>query len=122
MLFSIDDTRNPISYIPHEREYRVWLGRLTNAQQQAIMDELARMADHGDVHTSSWMPGHDWTGKVFQPIWEFACLKNDDAAAKCFGLMLWEAMMNCPEAWSSGRFEKNSIPIGGLTYYRIYPS
>ena len=30
--------------------------------------------------------------------------------------------MNRPEAWSFGRFEKNSIPIEGMTYYRIYPT
>ena len=122
MLFSIDDTAHPITYIPHEREYRVWLRRITDAQYQAISDKLKEMTDTGDVHTSSWMPGRDWSNTVFQPIWELACLKNDEAAAKCFGILLWEAMMNRPEAWSFGRFEKNSIPIEGMTYYRIYPT
>ena len=120
MLYSIDDPHKPIGYIPHEKEYRIWRSRLSETEFQAIVDKLNSMVDSDEVHTSSWMPGHDWTGTVFQPIWGVACLKNDEAAAKCFGLILWEAMMNRAEDWSFGRFEKNSIPIEGLTYYRIH--
>ena|SRR5438874_331696 len=119
MLCSIDNPTQPITYIPHEREYRIWRSRLTDPQYQAIVDKLNSMIGVGTVHTSSWMPGHDWSGTVFQPIWEHACLRNDEAAAKCFGLILWEVMMDHPERWSFGRFEKNNIPIEGLTYFRI---
>src|SRR5258705_5901957 len=108
MLFSIVNINRPISYVPHERSYCIWRSRLTESQRRTIEDKLTSMIDGDTVHTASWMPGRDWSGTVFQPIWEHACLKNYEAAAKCFGIMLWETMMARPESWSFGRFEKNN--------------
>jgi len=78
------------------------------------------MISGAEVHTSSWMPGSNWVGTEFQPIWEKACQKNVVSAAKCFGLILWEVMMEHPEAWSFGRYKLNEIPIEGMTYFRIH--
>jgi hypothetical protein len=92
---------------------------MSQAELKAIKAWLnARISTH-DIHTSSWIPGSDWTGTVFLPIWEKACLKNVSEAAKCFGLILWEVMMERPEAWSFGRYKLNEVPIEGMTYFRI---
>lgn len=120
MLFSVDDTQNPIQHIPHHREYRVWRSRLSETQFQRIVTKLNSMIDSDEVHTSSWMPGSNWRGTVFEPIWNIACRGNDAAAALCFGLILWEVMMLRPDEWSFGRFEKNGTPIEGMTYFRIH--
>jgi hypothetical protein len=119
MLFSVDNLHNPITRIPHERQYRIWTGRLSSKQYQSVVEKLNSMIDGDEVHTSSWMPGENWTGTAFQPIWEIACLKNDEAAAKCFGLILWEVMMERPKSWSFGRFEKDNMPIEGMTYFKV---
>ena len=75
---------------------------------------------NGDnVHTSSWMPGRDWSGTVFQPIYDRACGQDEDTAAKCFALILWEVMMKRGEAWSFGRYEKDGILIEEMTYFRV---
>lgn len=118
MLYSLDKLQE-VKTIPHEREYRKWCSRLSDAEVSAITEELNRKIDAGKIHTSSWMPGSNWLGTVFQPIWETACQKNQDAAAKCFGLMLWEVMMKRPDAWSFGRYKLNEVPIEGLTYFRV---
>ena len=118
MLYSLDRFQQ-VTAVPHEREFRVWTLRLSSAEMKAIKGELNRRVDGGEVHTSSWMPGADWTGTVFQPIWEKACLKNVEAAAKCFGLILWQVMMERPEFWSFGRYKLRDLPIEGLTYFRI---
>jgi len=120
MLFSIDNLEEPINQVPHATVYRIWRDRISKAQYEAIAHTLNSMVDGDEVHTSSWIPGSNWIGTVFQPVWETACLKNAEAAAKCFGLILWEIMMARPDDWSFGRFEKNNIPIEGLTYYRIH--
>jgi hypothetical protein len=65
------------------------------------------------------MPGSNWGGTVFQPIYEKAARRDFNASARCFGLMVWEVFMERPERWSSGRFEKNGEPIGSRTYFRI---
>lgn len=120
MLYSLDDLQHPITDVPHAREYHVWRDRLTKQQYDEIVAKLNELVDGDEVHTSSWMPGSNWSGTPFQPIWEFACAKNVDAAAKCFGLILWEVMMARSEDWSFDRFEKNNVPIEGLTYFRIH--
>lgn len=118
MLISID-TGHLINYIPHGEEYKIWKSCLTEDQFEAICAELDRRIEGGEVHTSSWIPGEDWTGTVFEPIYEAACRRNVDAATLCFGLILWEVMRRRPEKWSFGRYEKDGIPIRGLTYFRV---
>jgi hypothetical protein len=70
------------------------------------------------VDTSSWIPGADWTGTVFQPIYE-ACGEDENAAALFFGLLVWQVVMDREDCWSFGRYEKEGIPIRGMTYFRI---
>ena len=110
-------TKISIDRIPHRHEYEVWRSRLSREEFQAISNELNRRVGGNEVHTSSWIPGRDWTGTVYQPIYD-AC-QDQETAAKFFGLILWEVMMKCGEAWYFGRYEKDGIPIEGLTYFRI---
>jgi hypothetical protein len=118
MLYSIDKNQ-AITKIPYEQSYKRWISRLSAAELDAITDELNQRINSNEVHTSSWMPGHDWTGTVFMPIYEKACGRDKTASAQCFGLILWKVMMDHPDTWSFGRYKLNDIPIEGLTYFRI---
>jgi len=118
MLYSLDRFQL-VTTVPHNREFVAWTSRLSAAEIKAIKDELNHRINGSEVQTSSWIPGSNWTGTVFQPIYEKACLKNVDAAAMCFGLILWQVMMERPEEWSFGRYKLKDIPIEGLTYFRI---
>ena len=41
-----------------------------------MVDELNKRIDENpEVHTAGWIPGHDWTGTVFYPIY-LACKKD----------------------------------------------
>lgn len=121
MLISIDSGKR-YTTVPHAKEYQDWMRKLSDAERQSIFAELETKISGDEVHTSSWMPGSDWRGTVFQPIYEKACNRNPDAAALCFGLVVWETFMNHSDTWSFGRYEKNGIPIKGLTYFRLHPS
>ena len=118
MLFDIKKG-SKINRTPRLAEYERWKNRLTTKEFQAIVDDLDSRVSEGEVHTSSWMPGHDWSNTVFQPIYDRACGQHRESAAKYFGLILWEVMMNRDEAWSFGRYEKDGIPIEGMTYFRV---
>ena len=111
----------PICQIPHSKEYDVWkrqLAQLDPTAFRTIFDELNRRVSGNEVHTSSWIPGRDWSGTVFQPIYDVC--QDQETAAKFFGLILWDVMMNRKgEAWSFGRYEKDGIPIKGMTYFRV---
>jgi hypothetical protein len=118
MLISLN-TLKPITRIPHRTEYERWQAGLSRSERDAILEELDRRIDDSEVRTSSWLPGADWSGTVFQPIYDRACNRNPDAAALCFGLMLWEVMQRRPERWAFGRYELEDVPIEGLTYFML---
>ena len=118
MLYSVDSGRI-ISSIPYPRDYNRWRSRLTDAEYNAICEELLSHICGLEIETSSWIPGSDWTGPVYQPIYDKACNQDVTASAKFFGLIVWHVFMDHDEWWSFGRFQLGNIPIGGLTYFRI---
>ena len=118
MLYSLD-SETYIDYIPHKHEYRTWINRLTEKEIEAIHEKLNQMIEGDEIHTSSWLPGSDWSGTAFHPIFETACRYNEDAAGMCFGLMLWHVLKDRADVWGFGRYEKNGIPIQGMTYFKI---
>jgi len=118
MLYSFD-TSSKVGKVPHEQEYRTWLGRMTAEEIETIRAEIERRIDGKEIDTSSWIPGNDWSGTPFMPIYEKACLLNEEQAAMCFGLMLWETLMEREEWWGFGRYSLGGVDIGGMTYFRI---
>ena len=100
-------TGKPITTIPYAQEFRTFMSRMTANEIQGIKDALNEMIDGDRIHTAGWMPGSDWADTPFQPIYEKAARHSFDAAARCFGLMVWEVFMERPEKWTSGRFEKD---------------
>ena len=118
MLYSIDSEKY-ITNIPYRENYDTWRCGLTDSEYQAITDELHSRINGKEIETSSWIPGSDWRGTVFQPIYEKACQHDADAAARFFGLIVWRVFMEHEETWSFGRYKLNKVPIKGLTYFRI---
>lgn len=120
MLFAIDGSgKTAITDVPHGRDFDTWRRRLSPAEIDAIKQALEDRIDSDEVHTSSWIPGADWTGTPYEPIYVTACRHDEQAAARCFGLFVWETFMEHDAEWSFGRFEKDGTPIEGLTYFRI---
>ncbi|WDL98491.1 hypothetical protein [Alicyclobacillus sp. ALC3] len=108
--------------VPHAREYRVWVKLLNNKYPGAldvIRSHLNDIADSNDVLTSSWIPGSDWHGTIFEPLYH-ACLQNEVQAAQFYGLVLYEVMINRHESWGYGRYTTaDGRQIRGLTYFRF---
>jgi len=118
MLYSVD-SQSYIKKIPHEQDFRRWRSRISDQEYDAIVSELGRRISCDEIHTSSWIPGSDWAGTVFQPIYDKACLKNPTEAGKCFGLILWIVLLEDDDVWGFGRYEKNGVPIEGMTYFKL---
>lgn len=117
MLFDMM-TGKPITKVPYEIEYRRYMAAMSPTEIAAIKRQLNSMIDGTEIQTAGWMPGSDWTGTVFEPIYFKAASQSYSASAKCFGLMVWEVFMERPERWTSGRFEKDGEPIGSRTYFQ----
>ena len=108
-LYAIDSDA-PVKRIPHCEDYDTWKSRLTTQELDAInarFDELIGrdVAAGREVFTSSWLPGelssqgsHEWEWP-FHAIWEKACNQSWEQTGFCFGLLVWEHMMNRVEDW-----------------------
>lgn len=118
MLYSVESGRY-VEDIPHKSAYERWINRIAPDELSTIRRVLNERIDGDEIHTSSWMPGKDWTGSVFMPIYETACQRDEDAAAMCFGLILWDVLLHRGDVWGFGRYERSGFPISGLTYFRL---
>lgn len=121
MLFTIDKngTLNPINYIPHEEDFNFWRNRLTDDEFNAIIETLNNRINSSQIETAGWIPGNNWSGSVYEPIYSKACNLDEEQSGLCFGLFVWFVFLNRDDAWSFGRYEINNIPIQSLTYFRI---
>lgn len=120
MLYSVPDL-NKIDNVSHASDYRHWRAELDRTDPGAytrIHEWLDSRFTTREVDTSGWIPGADWTGTVFEPIY-WACRENPEVAALFFGLLVWQVVMDRDDCWSFGRYEKEGVPIRSMTYFRI---
>lgn len=116
MLYSIDSGKY-IDKLSHKKEFVSWMKNLSADSYQNIIEALNDKIDENDINTSSWIPGNDWTGSVYEPIYH-ACGDNKEASGLFFGLILFKLLMERQDAvWGFGRYEKNGVPIRGTTYF-----
>jgi hypothetical protein len=103
-----------IKKVAYEKKFNDRMKNLDAQDYKAIVEELSRVIDSGEVHTSSWIPGSNWIGTVYQPIWE-ACKKNDSLAAMFYGQILYQVFIDRPDEWFFGKYEH----ARGKTYFKI---
>lgn len=116
MLYSID-TGKYVTRVPHKADFDKWMKKLSSDDYQAIVDVLNEKIDESDINTAGWLPGHDWTGTVYEPIYK-ACGKDKVQSGMFFGLIVFDLLMNREDkTWGFGRFEKNGEQIASMTYF-----
>jgi hypothetical protein len=117
MLVDIE-TGKQVKHIPHLSEFNLWKDRLDPKEFVAIIINLQSLMLGNEVHTSSWIPGNDWTNTVYDPIYSKACNNDMNLSGLCFGLFVWYAFQLDANEWYFGRFEKDGNPIKGMTYFK----
>lgn len=116
MLFSIDSDKY-VKQVPHKAEFDRWMKRLSVEDYEKIEDALNEKIDQSDINTAGWLPGHDWSGTVFEPIYH-ACSKNVAQSGLFFGLIVFKLLMERKDrVWGFGRFEKDGKQIASMTYF-----
>jgi hypothetical protein len=123
MLVRIRDNGKvePITLQVHDELFREWMTHLAPADFENVCEALNEYTDNqgrGEIATSSWIPGADWTPTPYQPIYE-AVGRDWDLARFFFGLIVWHVFLNRPETWSFGRYPKTPGEPIGLTYFRV---
>ncbi|MDO9020608.1 MAG: hypothetical protein Q8S73_13560 [Deltaproteobacteria bacterium] len=118
-LYELNGTK--VTKVPFAREFQTYQSRLTTGEWQAIVDWINNRIDSNEIHTAGWMPGANWQGTVFEPIYTKSAKQDTSLAGKCFGLFVYVVFMNRSEDWYSGRFELNGRDIGSRTYFQKRP-
>ncbi len=114
MIWDVSKNRE-ITNIPHRQEYQAWISRLSYEQIQNIKAGILRKIGGDEIATAGWIPGSDWSDTPFYPIYEIACQGNRDAAKKCFGIIVWETLMEHEDRWGFGRYGD----IESMTYFKV---
>jgi hypothetical protein len=104
-----------VTKLSFENKYYRWLQALDPSELEPITNELNRVFDRSEIETSSWIPGSDWTGTVYQPMYEKAANRNSEIAAQIFGLTVFKIAIDRSDKWVTGRYQcalKSSCPDG----------
>jgi hypothetical protein len=118
VLISIEHSGREIHLTGALKQKYDWLIKQLGADLAPIEARLNSMIDADRIHTSSWMPGSDWTGTPFRRIYEVSG-QDVEEAAKNFGLIVWSVFEKRPERWASAHGMKDGKEIRGRTYFRV---
>jgi hypothetical protein len=115
MLYSIDGKR--VTKMVREADYAMWRRRMTDDHYARIEDALNEYAESRDNFVSSHIPGANWNGTPYQPIYD-ACNHTESGPRFMFGLILWKVMMERADEWVFYRPESDGEDVSGLRYFR----
>jgi hypothetical protein len=120
MLIDIE-TGMAIEQVPFRGEFDVLRGRLSDADFEAMVARINELIDASgaEIATAGWLPGSDWTGTPFEPIYAIAARHDYQRSALFFGQLVWYVVMTRPEPWGSGRYQVDGRDIGSRTYFRL---
>lgn len=120
MLINIDSGA-VIDEIPHRPQFDTMRRRLSSDEFEAVIRHIDKLIDAagGEIATAGWLPGSDWTGTPLEPIYSKAAHLDQGVAGRFFGQMVWYTVMNRPERWASGKYQKDGVDIGSRTYFRL---
>jgi len=120
--------RNPITAVPNRLLLTGWKDRLESLELRAIgieFERLVRNKTSREIRTASWLPSKlsphgrvDWEDSPLIHIWEKACQRDAKQTCWCFGLLLWEHLMNHPDAWRVEKADLDDVPVAATTYFR----
>ena len=120
MLVDIESGRT-IDQVPFRREFDVLRSRLSDTDFDVMAARINELIDESgaEIATAGWLPGSDWTGTPFEPIYTIAARQDFQRSAMFFGQLVWYVVMQRPEPWGSGRYQVDGRDIGSRTYFRL---
>jgi hypothetical protein len=120
MLFSIDGKQ--ITDIPRRRQadFSVWRGNLADSDYEAVLEaiyEYVNAVPQDKPFVSSYIPGHDWTDTVYEPLY-IASGRSVEQSGWFFGLIVWRAMIDHEEEWAFKLADKEDDVLGTIYWRR----
>lgn len=98
------------------QSYNLLCSRLSSEELADIRDTLDKRIEGSRIETSAWIPGSNWEGTVYHPIYEKGARMNHDLSGMMFGLLVWEAFERHPGDWYTEKFSMG----GDDDRFRVY--
>ena len=89
-------------------EYQLMIGELNKIVQNSIDTK-------SDIVVAGFIPGKDWTGTVWDPIYSKACGHDEEHSAQFFGLLVCQVLIDREETWY---FLKQEVTAKGMIYFK----
>lgn len=120
MLIDIERDK-PVTEVPFRRDFDTLRNRLSESEFDGMVARINELIDEAgaEIATAGWLPGSDWTGTPFEPIYTKAAREDFGRSAMFFGQLVWYAVMGRPERWGSGKYQVDGRDIGSRTYFRL---
>lgn len=110
-------TSRKITKLPYEDDFDARCARLTHPERDAIVAALEKKLAEipvGKAISASWIPGSDWTGTVFMPIYTKACGRDFETAALFFGKLFQWTVIHHASLWRSIKQPKSKNDPDGV--------
>lgn len=111
-------TKKKVDRFPYAEEFADLRKNISDEDYEKVVEEINKYIDSNDVITAGWIPGNDWTGTVYEPLYH-ACGKNKVKSGQFFGQIVFKILMERTDAvWAGGRFEIDGKAIKSITYFK----
>lgn len=112
MLYSVD-SKKYVTTLPHKKDYNKWRQNISDTDYDQVVNAINDQVDANDINTAGWMPGNNWDGTVYEPLYH-ACGQNKIQAGLFFGLIVFKTLMERKDrTWGFGRYDN----IKSMTYF-----
>ncbi len=117
-LFDLDGKE--LTNMPHQAEYDRWMRNLSHEEHRGVISAIHTVLDDARDNNkpvySSYIPGSDWEGTAYWPIY-IACQENRDASRLFYGQLCWEAVQEHEDDWVVINQKRDDDHPGGKIYF-----
>lgn len=124
MLFFIEGDQ--LKTIWHDKFFNAQKDNLKPGDYVKLVDAMNMIIENSleaneKILVSSHIPGNEWEGTPWAPIYYDACGRDYDHSAQFFGLLVAQVLMDRSEKWYCIRQEKSAADgkeMRGMTYWK----
>ncbi len=84
----------------------------------AVRSALKYRIEGSRIEASAWIPGAEWRGTPWQPIYDDGARGRFEQAAMMFGLFVWGVFDRHPANWFTTRFSAGGEEDRFRVYFR----
>lgn len=117
MLFNIDEIQ--VKTVWHKQMFDACKSRLSDEEYRLMVTELnhiiqTKIDNNEKIAVSTFIPGSNWAGTVWNPIYTKSCGHDEEQSALFFGLLVCQIMIDRDEKWY---FIKQENVAKGMIYF-----